>query len=156
MAEARSRGSAQGPETEDFGIDVRVYYEDTDAAGIVYHANYLRFFERARTDWLRHCGFDHARLRSEHDLLLTVARLGTRYIKPAFLDDLLRVTVTLDAARPASLRMSQRLFRVNEPHAVLCTAQVRIACVNAGSLEPILLPSAVTTEIERVHGPLTH
>ena len=88
-----------------FSLPVRVYYEDTDAAGIVYYANYLRFLERARSEWLRSLGFDHVGLRAGHDAALVVAHVSIDYLVPARLDDRLDVGVELVATRRASFEL---------------------------------------------------
>ena len=88
----------------DFRFPLRVYWEDTDAGGVVFYANYLKFFERARTEWLRSLGFSQEQLRLSLNVMFVVSELSVSYLKPARLDDLLEVDVTLEAARAASLR----------------------------------------------------
>jgi acyl-CoA thioester hydrolase len=138
-------------------IGVRVYYEDTDAGGIVYYANYLKFFERARTDWLRAAGINHQDLSLLDGLGLVVRECAVQYLRPARLDDLLAVEVGIEnPARDfgrASLRLTQRALLVErtqsarEPVAgtetVLATATVRIACISAQTGRPAPLPQRV-------------
>ncbi len=126
---------------------MRVYYEDTDSAGIVYHASYLRFMERARTEWLRNLGFDLPVLRNEHEVLFTVARLHIDYLQPANFNDLLGVSLKLKRLGGASLVLDQNVFRT--PRELLCRAEVRIACVDAATLRPRPIPQAVCTELKR-------
>ncbi len=130
-----------------------MYYEDTDAAGIVYHASYLRFMERARTDWLRRCGFEHARLRERHGVLFTVARIEVDYLRPARLDDLLAVSVELTEARRASFVLEQRIDggQVGD----LCRGRVRVACVDAERMRPRAIPEEVITELSGEHRSVT-
>lgn len=119
---------------------VRVYWEDTDASGVVYHANYLRWFERARTEWLRAKGHDQESMRTQLGIAFTVASLEIRYLKPARLDDALEVHVQVPAARRASLGFVQRLLRAGSGE-VLCEASVRVACVDAATFKPRVLPA---------------
>jgi acyl-CoA thioester hydrolase len=141
-------------------IRVRVYYEDTDAGGIVYYANYLRFFERARTDWLRAAGISHQEMAQVEGLNLVVRDCAVQYLRPARLDDLLTVEVGLanpetDVGR-ASLRFSQRAVLVDQGAAsaaaggaetVLATGTVRVACMDRISGKPVALPRRVTRMI---------
>jgi acyl-CoA thioester hydrolase len=125
-------------------IRVRVYYEDTDAGGIVYYANYLRFFERARTDWLRAAGVSHSELSQQEGLNLVVRDCAVQYLRPARLDDLLDVDVgiakpAVDVGR-ASLRFSQRALAVADGR-VMVTGTVRVACLRAG--RPVALPERI-------------
>jgi acyl-CoA thioester hydrolase len=138
-------------------IGVRVYYEDTDAGGIVYYANYLKFFERARTDWLRAAGINHQDLSQVDGLGLVVRECAVQYLRPARLDDLLAVEVGIEnAARDfgrASLRLTQRALLVERTQSareavagtetVLATATVRIACISARTGRPAALPQRV-------------
>ena len=115
-----------------FELPVRVYYEDTDAGGIVYYANYLKYMERARSDWLRHCGVSHQVLKDEHGVMLVVTRAYTDYLAPARLEDDLRVDVVVKRARRVSLDLEQNVRHGDGR--VLCQAQVRAACVSSVSL----------------------
>jgi acyl-CoA thioester hydrolase len=126
---------------------VRVYYEDTDCAGIVYHASFLRFMERARTEWLRSHGFDLPDLRIEHGVLFTVSRLRIEYLRPAQFNDLLDVGLRLTRFGGASLLLDQNVYR--NPRELLCRAEVRIACVDATTMRPRPIPQAVCTELKR-------
>ena len=118
---------------------VRVYWEDTDASGGVYHANYLRWFERARTEWLRARGHGQETLRTGRGIVFTVASLEIRYLRPARLDDVLEVTVEVPAPRRASLTFVQRLCR-SVGGDLLAEARVRVGCVDAAGFRPRALP----------------
>ncbi len=120
---------------------LRIYYEDTDVSGVVYHANYLRFFERARTEWLRALGYSQESLRVEDNAAFTVSHIEVAFKQPARLDDELEATVAVSELRRASLRFSQALRDKSRPERLLATAEVRVACVDAGSFRPRVLPS---------------
>lgn len=119
----------------EFNWPVRVYWEDTDAGGIVFYANYLRYFERARTEWLRAAGVQQQAL----PVLFVVTETHTRYLSPARLDDLLRITVARaeDAAPRASLSLIQCAWRGDD---LLAEAEVRIACIDRQTLRPRRIP----------------
>jgi acyl-CoA thioester hydrolase len=119
---------------------VRVYYEDTDASGVVYHAAYLRFFERARTEWLRALGYSQERLRVEAGAAFTVAGMELEFRRPARLDDALEATAEVELLRRASMIFVQTLRYAVEPGTVLAQARVRVACVDAASFKPRALP----------------
>ena len=125
------------PERPVFHYPVRVFYEDTDAAGIVYYANYLKFAERARTEWLRRLGFDHIRLKREHDLVFAVRRCAADYIKPARLDDLLDVRTAVTKVAGATVEMAQDIY-LDDTH--LVSVQVKLACLD-GAGAPMRMPA---------------
>lgn len=127
-----------------FVIPIRVYYEDTDASGVVYHASYLRYFERARTEWLRALGFSQQSLAGTSAVAFTVSRLNIEYRRPARLDDALTVTSSLAELRRASLVFEQHLLRGDVE---LARAQVRAACVDAQSFRPRGLPATLYNEL---------
>jgi len=120
-----------------FSFPIRVYWEDTDAGGVVYHASYLRFLERARSEWLRAQGVVQGDLREQQDLIMVVRAMQLDFLKPAKLDDELRVTVLLAERRHASFAVDQELFRGEE---CLLRAHVRIACLHASQFRPRALP----------------
>lgn len=132
---------------EDFYWPLRVYYEDTDAAGIVYYANYLKFMERARTEWLRSLGFNQEQLRLEHGIVFAVSRLCNHYRSPARLDDQLSVSVHLQRIGGASFNLEQQVTRADGER--LCETRVRIACLNADNFKPRKIPSFLLTELQR-------
>lgn len=118
---------------------IRVYYEDTDFSGFVYHAGYLRFMERGRTEFLRALGITQSRLRDdEAGLVFVVSRLSVDYLRPARMDDMLTVETTLAACRGAAMRLSQRIVREAVP---LLQAEVTVAAVRDG--RPVRLPAAL-------------
>jgi acyl-CoA thioester hydrolase len=131
-----------------FSWPARVYWEDTDGGGIVYYANYLRFLERARTEWLRALGHSQQRLASEQGIVFAVASLEIRYRAPARLDDELLITCEPRPERSAALEFAQRIWRGNAPGGpgaqLLAEAQVRVVCVDARTLRPKRLPQFLT------------
>ena len=128
----------------EFQFPIRVYWEDTDAGGIVFYANYLKFFERARTEWLRAAGVEQHQLREETGAIFVVAGTSLRYVAPARLDDLLTVTVEPEPAGRASLVVRQRALRGDT---LLCEGEIRIGCVRAQDLKPQRLPDSVVAAI---------
>jgi acyl-CoA thioester hydrolase len=125
----------------------RVYWEDTDGGGIVYYANYLRFLERARTEWLRSLGHSQRALAQEAGIVFTVVSLDIQYRQPAKLDDELIITCEPAAERAATIRFEQRIFRGREDaSALLVEANVRVACVDARTLRPKRLPEFLVKE----------
>ncbi len=118
----------------------RVYWEDTDAGGVVYHARYLHFFERARSDWLLHLGFPQVRLKNEANRLFAVSRMDTRFLLPARLEDELEVSVVVEHLRAASVNFSQAIHRVADGQ-LLATADVRAVCLAADTFRPARAPA---------------
>lgn len=129
-----------GPAAASFAWPVRVYWEDTDAGGIVFYANYLKFFERARTEWLRALGVEQQALREATGGVFVVSETRLRYHRPSRLDDLLSVTAALVEAGRASLTIAQGAWRGGE---CLCEGTIRIGWVDAATLRPQRLPTAV-------------
>jgi acyl-CoA thioester hydrolase len=130
-------------------IRIRVYYEDTDAAGIVYHAAYLAFAERARTEMLRCLGLDHTTLRARSGLAFTVRRCAIDYRAPARLDDLLEIHTSMARLGGASLDLEQRVLRDGQPLALL---HVRLALLGA-DLRVARLPRELVGAFDRLHAP---
>ena len=127
-----------------FGFSVRVYWEDTDAGGIVFYANYLKFFERARTEWLRSVGIGQQQLLESTGAMFVVAQTNVRYLRPARLDDELIVTANVIETGRASLTVLQQvLLKTEQTKTVLCEGTVRIGWVNAHSLQPQRIPAAL-------------
>jgi len=121
---------------------VRVYWEDTDAGGVVYHASYLRFFERARTEWLRAQGIEQGLLRAEGNVLFVLSRIDVQYLRPARLDDLLEVRLALQELKRASFIAQQHIVR-SADQVLLCTGLARIACLHEQSFRPQAMPPHV-------------
>lgn len=127
-----------------FEWPVRVYYEDTDSGGVVYHSNYLNFMERARTEWLRALGFEQDQLRTESNLLFAVHSMQLTYRRPARFNDALLIKSRLQKASGASMQFEQNIYRGEE---LLCEASVRIACLDAESFRPKSIPTFILTEM---------
>jgi acyl-CoA thioester hydrolase len=135
-----------------FSWPVRVYWEDTDAGGIVFYANYLKFFERARTEWLRALGLQQQRLREEAQGMFVVTSSDVRYHRPARLDDLLLVTARVVEAGRASMTMEQSALlqpaRADMPATLLCEGRIRIGWVDAHNMRPQRIPASVLTALQ--------
>ncbi len=123
-----------------FSWPVRIYYEDTDSGGVVYYANYLRFFERCRTEWMRSLGFGQAELAQRDGVLFVVASAQVDYRRPARLDDALQIDLRVAERFASYIVFEQRAWRGAD---VLARARVKVACVDAGSLRPTRLPAAI-------------
>jgi len=126
-----------------FSWAARVYWEDTDGGGIVYYANYLRFLERARTEWLRSLGHSQHELARTAGILFAVAGLAVEYRRPARLDDELTITCEPRSERATMMRFAQRIYRssaLGETDNLLVEADVRVVCVDARTLKPKRLP----------------
>ena len=128
-----------------FSHPIRVYWEDTDAGGVVYHAQYLCFLERARTEWLRARGIEQHGMREREDLVMAVRSMQVEFEAPARLDDVLESRLWLDERRGASFSLVQELWRGGE---CLLRARVRIACLHAGAFRPRAMPSWLVAAIE--------
>lgn len=133
-----------------FEFPIRIYWEDTDAGGIVFYANYLKFFERARTEWLRVLGIHQRALREETGGMFIVAGATLRYLRPARLDDELIVTARLQEAGRAGMVLAQQAFLVDPASAVrtlLCEASIRAGWVDAQSMRPARIPSDILQKL---------
>ena len=126
-----------------YKILVRIYWEDTDAGGVVYYANYLKFMERCRTDWLRALGVDQARLRAERQLQFAVVNVVVDFLRPAVLNDEILVTAELQRMRGATITFKQTIVR---GEAQLIDASVRVACLDSGTLKPRPIPKDLFVE----------
>lgn len=131
---------------ETFCWPVRVYYEDTDSGGVVYYANYLRFMERARSEWLRSLGVEQDLLIEQEGVLFAVRHVDLDYLKPARFNDQLEVTSRVIEFGRASLSFEQTISRMDaETNIELCRGQVKIACLGAESFRPRPLPEFLRT-----------
>ncbi|QGW78902.1 tol-pal system-associated acyl-CoA thioesterase [Pseudomonas alkylphenolica] len=139
---------------EPFAHHCRVYYEDTDAGGVVYYVNYLKFMERARTERLRALGFAQSALAHDN-LLFVVHSSEARYHAPARLDDELRVTAQVLELNRASLRFVQQVWREKDA-TLLCEGQFLVACVRADTFKPRAIPPALRTAFAEAGDPGTH
>jgi acyl-CoA thioester hydrolase len=127
-----------------------VYWEDTDAGGVVFYANYLKFFERARTEWLRSLGFGQERLRCDTGAIFVVSDTSLRYLRPARLDDVIEATVLPERIGGAAMTLMQQASRVaGEGRELLCEGRIRIACVHAGTFKPRRIPNQILQSIPR-------
>ena len=126
-----------------FAASFSVYWEDTDAGGVVYYANYLRFLERARTDWLRAMAVDQQRLRAERGLQFVVVSINVDFLRPAVLHDEILVTAELNRLAGATIHFKQTIMRGEEQ---LIDAAVRVACLDSGTLKPRAIPKDLFTE----------
>ena len=138
MKAARARAGLDRP--ADFRLSIRVYWEDTDAAGIVFYANYLKFFERARTEWLRGFGLEQERLRAESGIAFVVTETTLRYFAPARLDDMIEVSVHTERLGQASLVVTQQALRGDQ---ALVEGTIRVGCVDLGTFRPRRIPDEI-------------
>lgn len=139
--------TASAPDSDQhaFSHPVRVYWEDTDAGGVVYHAQYVAFLERARTEWMRALGHGQEALRTRHDLVFVVRAMRMDFRRPARLDDALQVSVALTECRRASLVLAQAIHRDGE---LLLDAEVRVAALGAGGFRPRGIPEPLYSELK--------
>lgn len=126
-----------------FSVPFRVYWEDTDAGGVVYYANYLKFMERCRTDWLRALGIDQLRLRAERQLQFAVVSITVDFMRPAVLNDEILVTAELERLSGATIAFKQTIMRAD---AQLIDASTRVACLDSGTLRPRPIPRDLFVE----------
>jgi len=129
-----------------FRFQLRVYWEDTDAGGVVFYANYLKFFERARTEWLRALGHQQETMRAETGVVFVVTDTTVRYARPARLDDLIAVTVDVKHAGRAQMTIAQQAWRQPTRGAeeeLLAEGTIRIGCVDAGTFKPQRIPNSI-------------
>jgi len=132
-----------------FNWPVRVYYEDTDSGDVVYYANYLKYMERARTEFLRHLGFEQNELIEQQNIIFAVRAVQCDYKSPARFNDELNVTAELIELKKASMLFEQKIFRVNQSNKILCQGQIRIACLQADTFKPCAIPQMLM-EVARV------
>jgi acyl-CoA thioester hydrolase len=132
-----------------FRFQFRVYWEDTDAGGVVFYANYLKFFERARTEWLRSLGHSQEQLRQETGTVFVVVDTTVRYLRPARLDDVIAVTVLVTHAGRAQMTVAQQAWRLvdGEAQTLLAEGTIRIGCVDAGTFRPQRIPNSIAASV---------
>jgi len=141
-----------------FKLPIRVYYEDTDLGGVVYHSNYINFFERARTEWLRTLGLEQDNLLSEHQLAFVVRALDCEYIKPALFNDELFVSVDIRELRNTSVVFKQQVFRYSKEdekekygdHIVLAKGKVKVVAVDSKKFKPKRLPDFFVKKLRKM------
>lgn len=129
-----------------FSWPVRVYYEDTDAGGVVYHANYVQFLERARTEWLRDRGFEQDQLMDQENLLFAVAGMEIRFRRPARFNDLLQVSVDQVEGGRSRMTLDQSVIRDRDGE-LMTTARVRVACLDAREFRPTPIPKDMAEKL---------
>jgi acyl-CoA thioester hydrolase len=135
--------------TSDFTWNVRVYYEDTDAGGVVFYANYLKFFERARTEWLRAAGIGQQLLSESHRVMFVVKSTAVDYHAPAKLDDELKLSVVVERLGRASVQFIQEAWRVEgEDRRLLTSGRIKVGCVNSDTFRPSPIPDEVLDRIK--------
>lgn len=130
-----------------FTLPVRVYFEDTDAGGVVYYANYLKYLERCRTEWLRSDGHQQGELLREASIAFVVRSISADYLKPARLDDLLSVSMEVERITRAQIFFRQSIRRGDEE---LLTAQVQVVCVNPAQMKIVSIPTLLRTQLEAI------
>jgi len=126
----------------------RVYYEDTDAGGVVFYANYLKYIERGRTEYLRELGFEQAYLDKEKNIVFVVKSLSADYISPAYLDDMIEVQTSIELIKNASLIFAQKILNI-EKNTVLFKADVKVVSVLKNNLKPCAFPQEI---LEKLNG----
>jgi acyl-CoA thioester hydrolase len=135
-----------------FTWPVRVYYEDTDAGGVVFYANYLKFFERARTEMLRAMGYEQDQLMAEQGIIFVVRSVQVDYLMPARFNELLQVTAKVSVAKKASLTFEQNISRnTSTGDAVLASGVIRIACLDANTMRPKAIPEILLEQLTHEH-----
>ena len=145
----RAAGSPGAQPSPAFSLPLRVYYQDTDSGGVVFHGNYLQFFERVRTEWLRALGFDVRTLAAQDNLLFIVREVRVNYLRPALVDDLLTATVELEHLGRAQFTLGQRVLRGDE---LLVEGSVNLACVSTDELKPMRVPPHVHAALQATLG----
>jgi acyl-CoA thioester hydrolase len=133
------------PELFVYSFPVRVYFENTDAGGVVYHSEYLKFLERARTEWLRHLGYDHQALARNHRIVFVVTQAAVDFLKPARLDDNVAVSVHLESLGKVRCVFLQEVRRDDE---LLVRAKVTVACVSGEQFKPAEIPEALRRKMQ--------
>ncbi len=135
--------------SKEFIWPVRVYYEDTDSGGVVYYANYLKFMERARTEWLRTLGFEQDRLAEQEGIIFVVHRAEIDYLSPARFNDALEVRVGIDECKRASLTFRQEITNTNDGRNI-CNGIIKVTCVDTIRLRPRPIPGSIVKELQDV------
>ncbi len=132
--------------TQPFRWPIRVYYEDTDAGGVVFYANYLGFMERARTEWLRALGYEQPEMAAKDGVLFVVSAVNIKYLKPSRFNDSLQVTVEVVNVGGSRIRFLQQVLRGNEE---IAQAEVDVVCVSTDTFRPARMPDGLHATIEK-------
>jgi acyl-CoA thioester hydrolase len=149
MSATTDKNNSSSIDSDAFTWPVRVYYEDTDAGGIVFYANYLKFFERARTEWLRARGYSQQTLAESTGLIFVVRSTAVDYLSPARLDDELKLTVVVEQFRNASMAFVQEAWRIQgTERTLLARGRIAIVCVNAASFRPQAIPEEMLARLK--------
>lgn len=127
-----------------FSVPIRVYYEDTDLAGVVYYANYLKFMERARTEYLRKLGFEQDQLIETENVIFAVKNVNIDYHQPARFNQLLDVTANIIELKKVSFLFEQKILHQDD-QTLLCSATIRIASLNSNTFKPCAIPASIRT-----------
>jgi acyl-CoA thioester hydrolase len=136
----------------EFTWNIRVYYEDTDAGGVVFYANYLKFFERARTEWLRTAGIGQQLLSESHRVMFVVKSTAVDYHAPAKLDDELKLSVVVERLGRASVQFIQEAWRVDgAERELLASGRIKVGCVDTASFRPCPIPDDILARIKDMH-----
>ncbi|MBL8523138.1 MAG: tol-pal system-associated acyl-CoA thioesterase [Betaproteobacteria bacterium] len=144
MAKLSLKNAQQSP-LFTFDFPLRVYFEDTDAGGVVYHAQYVKFLERARTEWLRYLGFTNSDLERKHKMLFIVTEIAVEFLKPAKLDDSVNISVAIEALGRVRLTFHQEIRRGDD---TLVKARVVVASVSADAFKPVEIPADLRKKME--------
>jgi len=131
-----------------FMFSCRVYWEDTDGGGVVYYANYLKFMERARTEWLRSLTIEQTSLREQYGILLVVARVEANFKRSARLDDMLQVSCKVIEQGKASISFEQNIYREGSSKELLFEGTTRVACIDASTFKPCAMPDVIVQALE--------
>ncbi len=137
----------EDPSNQRHTLNLRVYYEDTDAQGVVYFANYLRFMERGRTEWLRSRGIEQEPLMREKNLCFSLIDTNIRFLRPARFDDWLAVVTSVLSARGARIKFAQAIYRESDAGELLCSAECDAACLAADTFKPRRLPPGLLNNL---------
>ncbi|MEI7430343.1 MAG: tol-pal system-associated acyl-CoA thioesterase [Betaproteobacteria bacterium] len=152
MKHAAKNSAHEQPNPNAFSIPVRIYYEDTDAGGVVYYSNYLKFLERCRTEWLRAIGHEQAELMRDPGIAFVVRTVSLEYLKPARLDELLSVTLEVEKITKSQIFFRQHIRRASPETASgwdeLINAKIQIVCVNAALMKITSIPTLLRTQLE--------
>ena len=135
--------------SDEFSLAIRVYYEDTDAGGVVYYANYLKYFERGRTEYLRTLGFEQDQLITDQDAIFAVRSIQVDYLRPARFNDELNVVTRISKMKKASMTFEQSVMSVAGDS--LCTSVVQVACLAASTLKPRAIPEEIIKKMEAMN-----
>jgi len=131
-----------------FSFPVRIYYEDTDSGGVVYYANYLKYMERARTEWLRSLGFEQDQMVKDEGVIFAVRSVTVDYNSPAYFNDELEVVTSTQKVGRASISLRQDIYRIGEKR-LLCSGTVKIASLHSETFKPVPLPEKLYKKIDK-------